>query len=75
MNTLVQTAIADRFRGRVMSFYVLVFLGPLPFGNLLAGRLAETLGVVAAPRVGAVISLAISPVLLFKSPRSVRFRA
>ena len=75
MNTLVQTAITDRFRGRVMSFYVLVFLGPLPFGNLLAGRLAETLGVATTLRVGALISLAVSFALLSKSPRFLRFRA
>ena len=75
MNTLVQTAISDRFRGRVMSFYVLVFLGPLPFGNLLAGRLAEALGVVTTLRMGALISLGISLLLLCRSPRFVRYRA
>jgi predicted MFS family arabinose efflux permease len=75
MNTLVQTAIADRFRGRVMSLYVLVFLGPLPFGNLLAGKLAETLGVVITLRLGALISLVISLFLLYRTPRFVRFKA
>jgi MFS family permease len=75
MNTLVQTAISDRFRGRVMSFYVLVFLGPLPFGNLLAGRLAETLGVVPTLRLGASVSLALSMLLVAKSRRFQRFRA
>jgi MFS family permease len=75
MNTLVQSAISDRLRGRVMSLYVLVFLGPLPFGNLLAGKLAETLGVVATLRLGAGISLVISSLLLARTARFTRFRA
>jgi MFS family permease len=73
MNTLVQSAISDRYRGRVMSLYVLVFLGPLPFGNLLAGRLAETLGVIATLRLGAGISLAVSSLLLLRSATFTRF--
>jgi MFS family permease len=75
MNTLVQSAISDRLRGRVMSLYVLVFLGPLPFGNLLAGRLAETLGVIATLRLGAGISLVICSLLLARTTRFTRFRA
>jgi MFS family permease len=75
MNTLVQTAIVDRLRGRVMSFYVLVFLGPLPFGNLLAGHLTETLGVITTLRLGAGISLVVSSILLLRTPEFVKFRA
>jgi hypothetical protein len=75
MNTLVQSAISDRLRGRVMSLYVLVFLGPLPFGNLLAGRLAETLGVITTLRLGAGISLVVSSILLARAARFTRFRA
>jgi predicted MFS family arabinose efflux permease len=75
MNTLVQSSITDRLRGRVMSLYVLVFLGPLPFGNLLAGRLAESYGVITTMRLGAGISLALSSVLLLRSPRFRSFTA
>jgi MFS family permease len=75
MNTLVQTAISDRLRGRVMSFYVLVFLGPLPFGNLLAGHFAETLGVITTLRLGAGVSLAASSIVLARTPEFTRFRA
>jgi predicted MFS family arabinose efflux permease len=74
MNTLVQSAISDRLRGRVMSLYVMIFLGPLPFGNLLAGRLAETLGVVTTLRLGAGASLLASTILLLRSPSFTRFR-
>jgi MFS family permease len=75
MNTLVQSAIADRLRGRVMSLYVLVFLGPLPFGSLLAGRLAETFGVVATLRLGASLCLVVSSLLLIKTPEFTKFKA
>jgi MFS family permease len=74
MNTLVQSAISDRLRGRVMSLYVLVFLGPLPFGNLLAGRLAETLGVITTLRLGAGLSLVLSAILLLRTRTFIRLR-
>jgi MFS family permease len=75
MNTLVQTAISDRLRGRVMSLYVLMFLGPLPFGNLLAGWLAEAFGVIPTMRLGAGISLGLSLLILSRSTGFTRFRS
>lgn len=75
MNTLVQTAIPDRMRGRIMSLYVLVFLGAMPFGNLISGRIAEWLGVVSALRIGAVMSLAVALALLVRTREFVRYRA
>lgn len=75
MNTLVQTAIPDRLRGRIMSFYVLVFLGSMPFGNLMSGRIAEWLGVVSALRIGALASLAVALTLLLRTRDFTRYRA
>ena len=46
-NTLVQTVVDDDKRGRVMSFFMMAFLGTAPFGSLLAGSMAERFG---APR-------------------------
>lgn len=43
-NTIIQTLVEDDKRGRVMSFYALAMVGMLPFGNLLAGSLAQLLG-------------------------------
>jgi MFS family permease len=43
-NTLVQTVVDDSKRGRVMSLYTLSFMGPGPFGVLLAGALAHRIG-------------------------------
>src|SRR6266480_345208 len=36
-NTLLQKLVTDQMRGRVMSMFILSFMGTMPFGNLLAG--------------------------------------
>jgi MFS family permease len=43
-NTLIQTLVEDDKRGRVMSFYLMAFMGAAPFGSLLAGALAHRIG-------------------------------
>jgi MFS family permease len=43
-NTILQTISEDDKRGRVMSFYTMSFMGMVPFGSLLAGTLAGTIG-------------------------------
>jgi MFS family permease len=43
-NTIIQTIVDDDKRGRVMSFYIMAFIGIAPFGSLLAGALANKLG-------------------------------
>jgi len=45
VNTILQHNVPDAFRGRVMSAFMFTFAGVLPFGNLLAGSLAHTIGV------------------------------
>ena len=44
-NTWLQTNVDDNKRGRVMSFYVVSFMGMAPFGSLLAGSMAGAIGV------------------------------
>jgi MFS family permease len=43
-NTLIQTIVDDEKRGRVMSFYMMAFLGTAPFGSLIAGALSVRIG-------------------------------
>ncbi|MBU8898577.1 MFS transporter [Corallococcus sp. M34] len=43
-NTVLQTIVEERMRGRVMSFYSMAFMGTVPFGSLLAGSLASRVG-------------------------------
>jgi MFS family permease len=45
INSLIQTMVPNEFRGRIMSIYMLVFIGMTPFGSLLAGSLAHSIGV------------------------------
>ncbi|HET9046238.1 MAG TPA: MFS transporter, partial [Casimicrobiaceae bacterium] len=43
-NTILQTIVDDRLRGRIAGFYTLAFLGVSPLGNLAAGALADRFG-------------------------------
>jgi MFS family permease len=56
-NTLIQMTTDDRFRGRVMSLYTLMFIGTSPFGALLAGGLAQRFGAPVATSVCAIVLL------------------
>ena len=44
-NTVLQTIVDEDKRGRVMSFYTMAFMGTAPFGSLLAGSVADRIGV------------------------------
>lgn len=43
-NTIIQTIVEEDKRGRVMSYYTAAFVGMAPFGSLLAGTLAHSIG-------------------------------
>jgi MFS family permease len=43
-NTLLQTMVEERMRGRVMALYTMAFVGMAPFGSLFAGTVAHFLG-------------------------------
>jgi len=65
-NTLIQISTPDELRGRVMSVYVLMFMGMAPLGSLQGGVVANYLGAPTAVRIG-VIFCASAALLL--SPR------
>ena len=44
INTVIQTIVSEDKRGRVMSYYTIAFVGMAPFGSLLAGTMAHTIG-------------------------------
>jgi MFS family permease len=64
-NTLLQEIIPDELRGRVMSFYTMMFMGTMPIGSFLAGTLGQILGVIWAVRIGGLFCVGIS-LFLFK---------
>ena len=53
-NTLIQTIVPDHLRGRVMSVHVMMFMGMMPFGSLVAGSVAEKLGAPLTVGIGAL---------------------
>jgi MFS family permease len=44
-NTVIQTIVSEDKRGRVMSYYTMAFMGMAPFGSLLAGTMANGVGI------------------------------
>ncbi len=56
-NTLLQLTSPDALRGRIMSVYVLLFVGSTPFGSFVIGMLSDTLGVQAALLICAALCL------------------
>lgn len=57
MNTLIQTQVPDRLRGRVFSVYFWGLQGVAPFGSVFIGGIAQTWSVPAAAIVGGTICL------------------
>ena len=57
-NTVIQTIVDERKRGRVMSFYTMSFLGTAPFGSLLAGWLSTHIGAPHTVLLSGVLCLA-----------------
>jgi MFS family permease len=55
-NSLIQLAVPDMLRGRVMSVYMTVFAGSTPIGGPIAGGLAGGFGAPVSLFVGGLIS-------------------
>ena len=56
-NTLIQSMVPDRLRGRVMAVYSMMFMGMAPFGALFAGVLANRLGAPVTVALGGVVCI------------------
>ncbi len=56
-NTILQTIVDDRLRGRIAGFYTLAFLGVAPLGNLAAGGLAAHFGAPLTFALNGVIAI------------------
>jgi len=69
INTMLQRAIADEMRGRVMSLYTLTFFGFAPFGNLAIGAVAEHWNLSIAIFGSACLAFVLSAVIFFFAPQ------
>jgi len=56
-NTLIQITTEDRYRGRIMSLYTLMFVGTAPIGALISGTIAEHFGAPVATSISALVLL------------------
>jgi MFS family permease len=67
-NTLLQTITEDDKRGRVMSFFTMAFMGMSPFGNLIAGAMADKIGAPNTVLISGVICIIGAIIFLTKLP-------
>jgi MFS family permease len=70
-NTLLQQLVTDRMRGRVMSMFILSFIGSMPIGNLIAGIASHRFG---APHTLAAGGLAVVLYATFVTMKNKRLR-
>ena len=56
-NTLLQLLSPDTLRGRIMSVYILLFVGSTPIGGFFIGALSDWIGVQVALMVCAALSM------------------
>ena len=68
-NTILQTIVDDDKRGRVMSFYMMAFLGVAPLGSLIAGALSSRIGAPHTVLLGGICCLAGSAWFAAELPR------
>jgi MFS family permease len=63
-NTSIQATVPNRLRGRVMSLFVMAFMGLMPIAGLLIGLVAQRVGTMPAIAGSACVLLAWGIVLL-----------
>jgi MFS family permease len=68
-NTLLQQLVTDEMRGRVMSMFILSFIGAMPIGNLLAGAVSHRYGAPFALAGGGVCIIIYVTVVAIRNKR------
>lgn len=68
-NTVIQTLVPDEMRGRVMSIYIMSFLGMVSFGNLFQGILVSFVGAPATVVVNGTICLLVGILFARQLPK------
>jgi len=65
-NTLLQKLVTDRMRGRVMSMFLLSFMGTMPIGSIIAGSASNQFGPQYTLAVGGlIVTVAATSVAIF----------
>ncbi|HEU5358394.1 MAG TPA: MFS transporter [Gemmatimonadales bacterium] len=68
-NTILQTIVEERLRGRVMAFYTMAFLGTAPIGSLIAGVVADRIGSPATVLLGGIACVLGAGIFALTLPR------
>jgi len=67
-NTLVQLISPDHVRGRISSFYSLIFVGMTQLGGIQAGLVGDHLSAPMAVGLGAILCLAYGVIIILRFP-------
>lgn len=68
-NTILQTIVEPRLRGRVMAFFAMAFLGTAPIGSLIAGVVAARIGAPHTILLGGMVCILGAGVFALVLPR------
>jgi MFS family permease len=68
-NTLLQQLVTDEMRGRVMSMFILSFIGSMPIGNLLAGTVSHQYGAPFALAGGGLCIVIYATIVAIRNDR------
>lgn len=64
INTVLQSRVERNMRGRIMSFYILLFQGTAPLGGLLMGYVSDVTSASASLFFGGSVCLALAVVII-----------
>lgn len=67
-NTLLQTLVDDKMRGRVVALYSMSFMGITPLGSLTLGTIADKVGVQHTLFVAGILCMLAALLFLRKIP-------
>jgi len=68
-NTLLQTLVTDQMRGRVMSMFVLSFMGTMPIGNIIAGAVSHRFGAPHTLAAGGITVTTVATIVTLTNRR------
>lgn len=69
VNTLLQKLVTDQMRGRVMSMFILSFIGTMPIGNIVAGSVSQRFGVPHTLATGGLVIALFAITMMISNPR------
>ena len=69
INTLLQKLVTDQMRGRVMSMFILSFIGTLPIGSLVAGAASNRYGPQRTLAIGGLIVTTVATIVSIVNKR------